>query len=78
MIFTVPASDPAVVAGNNKISPPKTADEILERIRTLSDHGDLADEEFYAEKLGVKMEGANVSKARILDQNCGSAMGTGI
>jgi hypothetical protein len=77
VIFSAPASDSSVTAGNGKIPPPKTASEILQRIREIVDHGDLADEEFYAERLGVGMVGTKLGEIRVPDKSCGPAMGGG-
>jgi hypothetical protein len=71
----VAAADASIVAGDTAMAAPQTADEILKNIRAIVDHGDLADEQFYAEKLGVVMKGTEIGVITFPDKLCGLAMG---
>ena len=62
------------VAGDAKIPPPQNVDEIVKNIRAIIDHGDLADEQFYAEKLGLVMLGGEIGPVLEPDFACGPGM----
>jgi hypothetical protein len=64
-------ADDSIIAGKTKIRPLLTADEIVKNIRAIVDHGDLADEQYYAEKLGVVMEGGEIGSVTEPDFPCG-------
>ena len=67
----VAMADGNIVGDENIVAPPKTADGIVKRIRAIVDHGDLADEQYYAETLGVVMEGGAIGSMTEPDSPCG-------
>lgn len=60
-----------VVSGEARTAPPKDAEEIVKNIRAIVDHGDLADEEFLSEKLGLTMTSGPIDDAMEPDFSCG-------
>ncbi|WP_321903217.1 hypothetical protein [Burkholderia cenocepacia] len=52
------------------VTPPQTIEQILTNLRELVDHGDLADVQFFANKLGVVMKGFPVQHLTIPSQGC--------
>jgi hypothetical protein len=64
-------ADGGLVVSAITASPPQAADEIVKNIRAIADHGDLADEQYYAEKLGVVMVGNEIGSVAEPDSPCG-------
>ena len=59
-VHSIVALADASIAGGQSIPPPKDADEIVKNLRDIIDHGDLADEQYFADKLGVVMKGGEI------------------
>jgi hypothetical protein len=64
-------ADDIAVEDQTSNSSPQTADQIVKRIRAIVDHGDLADEEYYAEKLGAIIQGGKINSVVEPDFACG-------